>query len=86
MSSNVEAMESTLAALADAGRIDEVDAARVQALRSMAAALDERPFNSQMWREYRESLEGLVANDGDDGALEALLAELSTPVLDAKAT
>jgi hypothetical protein len=84
--SNVEAMEKTLAALEIAGRIDEVDAARVQALRSMAEALDAKPFNSQMWREYRESLEGLTASGADDGAIEALLAELSAPVGDPKAS
>jgi len=82
MGSNVEAMEQTLAALGSAGRIEDVDAARVQALRSMAEALDAKPFNSQMWREYREALEGLTANDSDDGALAELLAELSSPVLD----
>ncbi len=82
MGSNVDAMEETLIALGKAGRIEDVDAARVQALRSMAQALDDKPFNSQMWREYREALEGFTANDADDGALEALLAELSAPVLD----
>jgi hypothetical protein len=79
---NSEAIEVTLHALGEAGRLEDIDAARVQALRSMAEALDEKPFNSQMWREYREALEGLTADDGDDGYLEALLHELSSPVLD----
>jgi hypothetical protein len=77
---NTAALEDTIKILGDMGRLEPVDAARVQALRSMAASLDVRPFNSQMWREYREALEGLTAHDSDDGALEALLAELSSPV------
>lgn len=79
---NAEAIEETLTELGKLGRLEGVDAARVQAVRSMALALDLRPFNSQMWREYRESLEGLTADDGGDGALDALLAELSAPVRD----
>lgn len=79
--SNAEAIEVTLGVLAGLGRIEDVDAARVQALRSMAAALDAKPFNSQMWREYREALGGLTA-DADDGSLDALFAELSSPVRD----
>ena len=82
MGPNGVAFERTLAVLVLAGRIEEIDAARVQALRSMAASLDEKPFNSQMWREYREALEGLTTDDANDGALEALLAELSAPVRD----
>lgn len=82
--SNVEAMERTLSALEEMGRLEDVDAARVQALRSMAAALDMKPFNSQMWREYREALEALTNDDSDSGALESLLAELSAPVRDKK--
>jgi hypothetical protein len=84
MGANADAIETTLGALGAAGRLEDVDAARVQALRSMAEALDAKPFNSQMWREYRESLEGLTADGSDDGAIEALLAELSTPVRDPK--
>lgn len=73
-------MDETLAELKRMGRLEKVDAARVQALRSMAQALDENPFNSQMWREYREAIEGLTANDGDDGSVDDLLNELSSPV------
>jgi len=81
---NAKAMEVTLTALEEMGRLEDVDAARVQALRSMAAALDAKPFNSQMWREYREALEAVLNDDSDTGALEGLLAELSTPVRDPK--
>jgi hypothetical protein len=81
---NAEAMETTLSALQKMGRLEDVDAARVQALRSMAEALDAKPFNSQMWREYREALEAVLDDDSDTGALEGLLSELSAPVRDPK--
>jgi hypothetical protein len=64
------------------GRVENVDAARVQALKSMAAALDQNPFNSQMWREYREAIEGLAGNDGGSDSIDELLDELSSPVRD----
>jgi hypothetical protein len=59
-----------------------VDAARVQALRSMAGELDRSGRNSQMWREYREALEGLTADGSDDGPIADLLAELRSPARD----
>lgn len=80
---NGQAIEVTLAELQRAGRLETIDAARVQALRTMAAALDLNPFNGQMWREYREGLEGLMSDGGDEGALEALLEQLSSPMGDA---
>lgn len=74
---NARAAEATLAELDRMGRLEDVDAARVQAIKSMARALDDNPFNSQMWREYREALEALSRDDSDnDGALEAILEEL----------
>ena len=80
---NVAAIEVTLAELERMGRLEDIDAARVQALRSMAVALDKNPFNSQMWREYREAIEGLTADDGNgDSSIDDLLDELSTSVRD----
>lgn len=74
---NAAAMESTLTELRRLGRFEDVDAARVQALRSMAAALDDNPYNSQMWREYREALnEVLKADDDADDGLAAALAQI----------
>lgn len=82
-STNVAAIEVTLAALEQMGRLEDIDAARVQALRSMAAALDEHPFNSQMWREYREAIAGLTADDSSRGdSIDDLLDELSSSVRD----
>lgn len=74
---NLAAIEATLTELHRMGRLERVDAARVQAIKSMARALDDNPFNSQMWREYREALERLTADDSNDGAADALLAKLS---------
>ena len=73
-SSMVEAMEETLSALEQMGRFERVDAATIQSLRSMAAALDSHPFNSQMWRELRETLSQVLEadEDADDGIAAAL--------------
>ena len=80
---NERAIEATLAELRAMGRLEKIDAAKVQALRSIAEALDLNPFNSQMWREYREAIEGLTRNDGGSDAVDDLLDKLSAPVRDA---
>jgi hypothetical protein len=82
----VVAIAETLAELKRLGRVEKIDAAAVQALRSMAAALDQNPFNSQMWREYREAIEVLTADDSDPGSIDDLLDELSAPVRDTPKT
>jgi hypothetical protein len=69
----------TLAELRRMGRIETVDAASVQALRSMAVALDGDPSNAALWRQYREALRELTADDGADvtgAALDELFAEV----------
>ena len=77
--SMASAMESTLTELKRLGRFEAVDEARVQALRSMAVALDANPFNSQMWKELRESLnEVLEADEDADDSLAAALAQISS--------
>lgn len=83
---NFRAINVTLGELRRMGRIERVDEARVQALLSMAEALDLNPFNSQMWREYREAIGGLIADDSGNGssAIDDLLDELSSPVRDTK--
>lgn len=75
--SNVEAVEQTLDELRRMGRLADVDAAKVEAVRSMAASLDLKPFNSQMFHEYLAALEGLTADGDSDGSIEDLLRELS---------
>jgi hypothetical protein len=59
-------LERTLAELRGAGRIDRIDAAVVQALKSMAKALDKDPANAALWRQYLAALRELTADD-DDG-------------------
>lgn len=79
---NSRAIEETLAELKRMGRLEKVDAAKVQALRSMAEALDLNPFNSQMWKEYREAIGGLTADDRGSDSIDELIDELSAPVRD----
>jgi len=74
---NAQAFAQTLKELRRAGRIEKVDSARVQAIRSMAASLDEKPFNSQMFHEYLTALEGLTSDGDSDGSVDELLRELS---------
>lgn len=81
---NAKAIEETLAELKRMGRLERIDAAKVQALRSMAEALDLNPFNSQMWKEYREAIGGLASDDSGSDSVDELLDELSAPVRDAK--
>jgi hypothetical protein len=75
-------LEQTLRELRRLGRIEKVDAAVVQALRSMAAALDEDPSRAALWRQYREALRELTA-DESDGTADAALAELYAQMGDA---
>lgn len=79
---NAAAIEETLAELKRMGRLERVDAAKVQALRSMAEALDLNPFNSQMWKEYREAIGGLAPDDSGSDSIDELLDDLSSPVRD----
>lgn len=61
------------------GRLEAVDAAKVQMLRSMADSLDAKPYNSQMFKEYRETLEGLTADGDGSDQITDLLAALRDP-------
>jgi hypothetical protein len=71
----------TLRELRRMGRVETVDAAAVQAVRSMAFALDADPANAALWRQYREALKELTADD-DRGSVVAALAELFPEVRD----
>jgi hypothetical protein len=84
--SNETAFEETLAELDRMGRLETVDKARVEAVRSMARQLDAKSSNSQMWHVYLEALERLTADDADDGAVADVLAQLFAPVRDEKAS
>lgn len=74
-------LEQTLKELRRLGRIEKIDAAAVQALRSMSAALDGNPENAALWRQYREALRELTADD-DNGSVDAALADLFAEVGD----
>jgi hypothetical protein len=74
-------LEQTLKELRRLGRIEKIDAAAVQALRSMAFALDADPSNAALWRQYREALRELTADD-DCGGVDAAIADLFTEMGD----
>jgi hypothetical protein len=72
-------LERTLRELRRLGRVEEIDAAAVQMVRTMSAALDADPFNAALWRQYREALRELTADESGDAvgdALESLFAEV----------
>lgn len=75
MATNVEALTVTLCELRRMGRFEQVDAARLQALGSMAGALDLDPSNAALWRQYREALRELTADDSD-GTVDEAIREL----------
>jgi len=74
-------LEQTLRELRRLGRVEKVDAAAVQALRSMAFALDDDPSNAALWRQYREALRELTADDSD-GSFDEAAAELYAEACD----
>lgn len=65
-SCNVRALEVTLSELERLGRLELIDTAKVQIVRSLASALDADPSSASLWRQYREALGELTADD-DDG-------------------
>ena len=72
-------LEQTLKELRRLGRLEKIHAAAVQALRSMAWALDADPGNAALWRQYLGALGELTADDDAgslDGALDDLYAEV----------
>jgi hypothetical protein len=74
---NSEALDQTLAALRDLGRIDRVDSALIQALKSMADSLDRDPSNAALWGRYLGALGDLLGADSDaDSGFADALAEI----------
>lgn len=79
---NSRALLATLRELRRIGRLEPIDTAKVQALKSMAAALDGNPSNAALWRQYREALEELTFDDDDgsfDDAVEQLYGKVRHP-------
>jgi hypothetical protein len=77
MGNNASELGRTLAELARMGRLERVDAARLQMARSMARAVDENPQNAALWRQYREVVKELVTDDSDSSVADALAAVFS---------
>jgi hypothetical protein len=78
---NRTAIEEMLAALTEAGRLENVDSARIAMARALADAVDQDPTNASLWREYRAaeiSLRevGVSDDDGFKELLESLSSEM----------
>ncbi len=76
-------IEQTLKELRRLGRLERVDAAAVQMVRSMARALDADPSNAALWRQYREAVGELTSDDDAGGSFEDAAAELYAEMGDA---
>jgi hypothetical protein len=75
---NREATEITIKALRDDGLISEVDAARVQIVRSLASLADAEPENPVVWREYRLAEQALRKETEAHGdPFDKLLADIT---------
>jgi hypothetical protein len=81
MGNNASELGRTLAELGRMGRLERVDAARLQMARSMARTLDAQPGNAALWRQYREVLKELIADD-TGGSVADTIAELFADVRD----
>jgi predicted lipoprotein len=78
---NRTAVEEMLEAMRSAGLLENIDAARVTMLQTLADAVDMEPTNASLWREYRaaeSSIRENTAHDQDD--FQELLASLSAEV------
>lgn len=81
---NRTAVEEMLTAMRQAGLLENIDAARVTMLQTLADSVDIEPTNASLWREYRAveaSIRENTAHDQDD--FQELLAALSAEVRDA---
>jgi hypothetical protein len=79
-------VEQTLRELRRLGRVEKVDAAAVQMVRSMARALDADPSNAALWRQYREAVGELTADDDAGGSFDEAVAGLYAAVRDSPAS
>lgn len=73
------AAEITVKALQDHGLISDVDAARVQIVRSLASLADAEPDNPVVWREYRLAEQALRKETPDHAdPFDKLLADIAS--------
>lgn len=77
------ALEETIAELEAAGRVGQVDAARIAIARTLATTLDTEPMSPALWREYRAVEEALrKENDAQRDPFDDLLTRLSAEIRD----
>lgn len=80
---NASALEVMIAALDELGRLERIDAARVQIARSLAQLVDSLPENPLLWRQYRDAenvLRTVGESAGDD--FSDLLRSLDSAIRD----
>lgn len=75
------ALEETIEALRSAGRLADVDSARIDIARGLASAVDAQPDNPTLWREYRAAEKDLRQEstpnaDPFDALLQSISAEM----------
>lgn len=78
---NSAAVARTIEALRKAGKLAEIDEARIRIVVGLAAAVDTMPDNPSMWREYRAAEkalreEALAHGDPFDQLIASLTAEI----------
>jgi hypothetical protein len=81
MQSNFEAAEATVQKLRDAGTLDDIEPAIVQAVLSLASAVDGSDVKADMWREYRAAIAALreAASGGSDDDTASFIVSVQTP-------
>jgi hypothetical protein len=79
--SNAEAAAETVKRLDEAGTLDEIEPAIVQAFLSLAAAVDDPDAKADLWREYRAATAALreAAAGGSDDDTASFLVSIQTP-------
>ena len=79
------AVDVSLGALEDLGRLDPIDEAAVETVRVLADALDYDAGNAALWGQFRAAFSELRGADGgDDDELARLAAEMRAEVVDPK--
>jgi len=80
----LEETEEMLAGLRGDRRAEPQFQAFAQAAKQIAEQLDRDPSKPSLWKEFRELVKELTEDDGGDGGVDDLLAELRAPVGDAQ--
>jgi len=76
-----QALETTIEALRSAGRLNDIDDARVQIARGLASAVDAEPDNPTIWREYRAAEKALrEESENHADPFDQLIASIASEV------